>query len=62
MPPIAIDMSSANSHGSPEAQLRGSTGSPEALHINTGASDPLMMEMLFSGWDPDLPAPDVLNH
>ncbi|KAI0348501.1 hypothetical protein BDW22DRAFT_1320720 [Trametopsis cervina] len=61
-PPSTIDMSSTTSQGSPESQLRGSTGSPEILHVSTNASDPLIMDMLFSGWDPDLPGPDVLNH
>jgi hypothetical protein len=61
-PPIAnLDMSSVMSQGSPESQLRGSTGSPEILQTNTAAPDSLM-EMLFSGWDPDLPDPQDLNH
>ncbi|KAI0691334.1 hypothetical protein BC835DRAFT_122452 [Cytidiella melzeri] len=61
-PPVAVDMSSVASLDSPDSQLRGSTGSPEILQVNTGASDPLMMEMFFSGWDADLPNPEILNH
>lgn len=42
----------------------GSVGSPEIRHIHSHARsvpDPLM-DILFSGWDPDLPDPDTLDH
>ena len=40
-----------------------SVGSPELRHPGRVRSvpDPLM-DMLFSGWDPDLPDPDTLDH
>lgn len=48
---------------SPGSQIRGSTGSPEMLQTTgTQGGDNLVMDMLFSGWDPDLPDPEVLNH
>ena len=47
---------------SPELRFRGSTHSPE-LHIVSpkDSSDPFMT-LLFSGWNPDLPDPPVLDH
>jgi hypothetical protein len=47
---------------SPGSQIRGSTGSPEMPQANNSRGNGAMMDMLFSGWDPDLPDPDVLNH
>ncbi|CCM05167.1 uncharacterized protein FIBRA_07376 [Fibroporia radiculosa] len=45
---------------SPPSQGRGSSGSPDVPQPrNTTES---LMDMFFSGWDPDLPPPDVLNH
>ncbi|KAH9944047.1 uncharacterized protein BXZ73DRAFT_87019 [Epithele typhae] len=53
------------SHLSPQSSdsRPGSVGSPEVRHhVRThGLPDPLM-DMLFSGWDPDLPDPDTLDH
>ncbi|EMD42229.1 hypothetical protein CERSUDRAFT_110761 [Gelatoporia subvermispora B] len=46
---------------SPESQLRGLSGSPELRQPGNSLGDPLM-EILYSGWDPDLPTPDLLNH
>ncbi|KAK7694814.1 hypothetical protein QCA50_002002 [Cerrena zonata] len=59
LPQASLDMGTKQfSTSSPESLYRGSTGSPE-LRQPAGASGG---EMLFSGWDPDLPNPDVLNH
>ncbi|KAJ7786406.1 hypothetical protein B0H16DRAFT_1490342 [Mycena metata] len=45
-----------------EAQFRGSeSGSPELRTISQGSPDPLM-DLLFLGWNPDLPDPTTLNH
>ena len=46
------------STNSPESQYRGSTGSPELRHP-AGANG---LEILYAGWDPDLPSPDILDH
>lgn len=59
LPQASLDMGTRHfSTNSPESQYRGSTGSPE-LRQPAGATG---MEILYSGWDPDLPSPDVLNH
>ena len=51
------------STGSPDSQMRGSTSSPEILQASNGhVGDPVIMDMLFSGWDPDLPDPETLRH
>jgi hypothetical protein len=36
-------------------------GSPELQGVSLKPSDPFM-DLLFSGWDPDLPDPNTLNH
>ncbi|OCH95807.1 hypothetical protein OBBRIDRAFT_767116 [Obba rivulosa] len=46
---------------SPESQFRGSSGSPELRQSGSSAGDPLL-DLICTGWDPDLPNPDVLNH
>lgn len=58
-----MDMNGSVSVDSPDSQLRGSTNSPEILHSagHRAGSDPLM-DMLLSGWDPDLPDRETLNH
>ncbi|RPD64963.1 hypothetical protein L226DRAFT_528244 [Lentinus tigrinus ALCF2SS1-7] len=63
LPHASLDMLGQLSPGSSDSHPRGSTSSPELRqgmqqqHI----PDPLM-EVLFSGWDPDLPDPDTLDH
>lgn len=64
IPHAALEITSGLSVDSPDSQVRASTSSPEMLQAqasNTRGADPLM-DMLFTGWDPDLPDPDVLNH
>lgn len=57
------DSANSVSADSPDSQLRGSTSSPEILQATNGhVGDTIIMDMLFSGWDPDLPEPEVLNH
>lgn len=58
-----MEMVNGVSMESPVSQLRGSSGSPEMLQsAGSRGNDPVMMDVLFSGWDPDLPDPEVLNH
>ncbi|KAG2023389.1 nuclear protein [Coprinopsis cinerea AmutBmut pab1-1] len=48
----------------PESRLRSETGSPDATagkQASSGDTDPFM-DLLFSGWNPDLPEPSVLDH
>jgi hypothetical protein len=49
----------------PESRLRSETGSPDMAaagkQAGSGDSDPFM-DLLFSGWNPDLPEPSVLDH
>lgn len=44
----------------PETRFRSTSGTPD-LQSSLTPSD-LFMDLLFSGWDPDLPDPDTLNH
>jgi len=44
-----------------DARLRSETGSPQVQTISSGDPDPFM-DLLFSGWNPDLPNPPLLNH
>jgi hypothetical protein len=46
--------------GSPDSRLRDTTGSPDLSGGKKGDSDPFM-DLLFSGWNPDLPDPARLN-
>lgn len=48
---------------SPDTRFRSPTTSPEIVH-NTGdkANSKAFMDLLFSGWNPDLPDPATLNH
>ncbi|EKM61148.1 uncharacterized protein PHACADRAFT_247554 [Phanerochaete carnosa HHB-10118-sp] len=58
-----LEIASGVSMESPVSQLRGSSGSPQTLQSGgSRGNDPIMMDVLFSGWDPDLPDPEVLNH
>ncbi|GJE87629.1 Zn(II)2Cys6 transcription factor [Phanerochaete sordida] len=58
-----MEMVNGVSMESPESQLRGSSSSPQILQPTAGrGNDPMMMDVLFSGWDPDLPDSEVLNH
>ncbi|KAF8898643.1 hypothetical protein BD779DRAFT_26545 [Infundibulicybe gibba] len=50
-----------SSGGSPETRFRGETDSPELHNVNKSAPDPLM-DLLYMGWNPDLPDPTTLNH
>lgn len=55
---VQIDMTKTLAVDSPDSQMRASTSSPEMLQ---GGTDPLM-DMLYVGWDSDLPEPEHLNH
>ena len=59
---VQIDIAKALAVDSPDSQMRASTSSPEMLQgSNNRGTDPLM-DVLYSGWDPDLPQLDVLSH
>jgi len=47
---------------SPELRVRGSTHSPELRSISPKERLDPFMTLLFSGWNPDLPDPPVLDH
>ena len=46
--------------GGEEIQFRSTSGSPEFQ--NSLKPSDAFADLLFSGWDPDLPDPDTLNH
>lgn len=45
----------------PDPQFRSESGSPEIRAASRASSDPFM-DLLFLGWNPDLPDPTTLNH
>ncbi|KAF9015259.1 hypothetical protein BDQ17DRAFT_1340748 [Cyathus striatus] len=47
---------------SPELRFRSESGSPELLNSGRKSSNDPFMDLLFSGWNPDLPDPATLNH
>jgi hypothetical protein len=51
-----------NPPDSPELRLRGSTHSPELHTVSLKDNSDPFMTLLFSGWNPDLPDPPVLDH
>lgn len=46
---------------SPQQQVRSDSGSPELTTAPKPGTDPFM-DLLFSGWNPDLPDPNTLDH
>ncbi|CAL1695491.1 unnamed protein product [Somion occarium] len=60
LPQASLDMTNNQRYAvdSPESQFRGSTGSPELRQPGGNG----LMDMLLSGWDPDLPDHDTLDH
>lgn len=48
--------------GSPDIRFRGESDSPELRSATRKDSPDPFMTLLFSGWNPDLPDPSVLNH
>ncbi|OSD03577.1 hypothetical protein PYCCODRAFT_1434486 [Trametes coccinea BRFM310] len=63
LPHASLEVMHQLSPDSTGSQPRGSTSSPELRQGNNRQSmpDPLM-DLLFVGWDPDLPDPDTLDH
>ncbi|RDX52046.1 hypothetical protein OH76DRAFT_238690 [Lentinus brumalis] len=62
LPHASLDVLSQLSPDSTDSHPRGSTSSPEMRQgMQQHIPDPLM-DVLFSGWDPDLPDPDTLDH
>ena len=57
-----VDVAKTSAADSPDSQMRASTSSPEMLQGNSNRGTDPLMDMLFVGWDPDLPDPEVLNH
>lgn len=47
---------------SPGTRFRSASGSPELQDISAKSNSDPFMDLLFSGWNPDLPDPATLNH
>ncbi|KAI0639794.1 hypothetical protein C8Q77DRAFT_1214234 [Trametes polyzona] len=62
LPHASLDAVHQLSPDSTGSLPRGSTSSPELRHGNHQAMPDPLMDMLFAGWDPDLPDPDTLDH
>ncbi|KAJ6610076.1 hypothetical protein B0H10DRAFT_2061972 [Mycena sp. CBHHK59/15] len=62
LPHASLAMMNLISPESSEARFRSESGSPDLRTIaSQGSPDPLM-DLLFLGWNPDLPDPSTLNH
>jgi hypothetical protein len=63
LPQGALNIANLMTSDSPEIRIRNDSSSPELHTISpgNGVADPFM-DLLFSGWNPDLPDPPVLNH
>lgn len=61
LPQASITMMNLITPDSPQQQIRSDSGSPELTAASKPGSDPFM-DLLFSGWNPDLPDPNTLNH
>ena len=57
-----LDVTKALGVDSPDSQMRASTSSPEMLQGGSNRGTDPMMDMLYVGWDQDLPEPDHLSH
>lgn len=47
---------------SPGTRFRSASGSPEPQDVSAKSNSDPFMDLLFSGWNPDLPDPATLNH
>ncbi|KAF9473118.1 hypothetical protein BDN70DRAFT_886160 [Pholiota conissans] len=47
---------------SPESRFRSKSGSPDLQNVAEKSNSDPFMDLLFSGWNPDLPDPATLNH
>ncbi|KAF9569661.1 hypothetical protein CPC08DRAFT_652540 [Agrocybe pediades] len=61
LPHASLTVMNLIAPGSPETRFRSTSRSPELQNANVSNPDPFM-DLLFSGWNPDLPDPATLNH
>lgn len=63
LPRASLSMMSLASENN-EARFRSESDSPKlhSGHSKTASGGDPFMELLFSGWNPDLPDPSTLNH
>jgi len=47
---------------SPGSRFRSASESPELQDVSAKSNSDPFMDLLFSGWNPDLPDPATLNH
>lgn len=62
LPQAAMEIASLLSTDSPETRLRSQSDSPEMSGMRGRSGPDVFMDLLFSGWNTDLPDPLVLNH
>ncbi|RDB28815.1 Zinc finger transcription factor YRR1 [Hypsizygus marmoreus] len=66
LPHASLSMMNIVGIDSPDTRFRSQSGSPESYTINgnkqAGPSLDPFMDLLFLGWNPDLPDPTTLNH
>lgn len=59
---VQIEMAKTLAVDSPDSQMRASTSSPEMLQGSSNRGTDPLMDMLYVGWDHDLPEPEHLSH
>ncbi|KAK1232697.1 hypothetical protein PQX77_004173 [Marasmius sp. AFHP31] len=62
LPQASLAMTPTLSSTTPDPQFRSESGSPEMQTSSKGGSSDPFMDLLFLGWNPDLPDPATLNH
>ncbi|KAJ8084105.1 hypothetical protein PM082_002872 [Marasmius tenuissimus] len=62
LPQASLSMTPTLSSTTPDPQFRSESGSPEMQTSSKGGSSDPFMDLLFLGWNPDLPDPATLNH
>jgi hypothetical protein len=61
-PQAVMEISNPLASDSPGSRFRSQSDSPELLNMNVRAGSDPFLDLLFAGWNTDLPDPSVLNH
>ncbi|KAJ7837528.1 hypothetical protein B0H14DRAFT_2791028 [Mycena olivaceomarginata] len=62
LPHASLAMMNLISSDAPDTRFRSESGSPDMRTIASQSSPDPLMDLLFLGWNPDLPDPTTLNH
>ncbi|KAJ7070957.1 hypothetical protein C8F01DRAFT_1108482 [Mycena amicta] len=62
LPHVSLPMMNLVSKDAPETRFGSENGSPDLANVPSQNSPDPLMDLLFLGWNPDLPDPATLNH